>query len=584
MRDARAHTQYYVFVDRFASGDSSLGGKNPAALDTTRSDPFRYWGGDLAGLLQYIDYIDKLGISCLRISSVFEQMPALALDRGRLSAPYHGQWIADYRRLEPHYLPREEWDRPFADRNTVFDRLVQACKQRGIRLILDVVCDRSNPGGEGWVPGEIWDDGSWQSSTENDTFGWYRRSSYREDEGTGDSPVRFQENRASFRKVMREVLSDWLARGVDGYCFDAVQRLPIWFWQELTACLRLAHPEVSLCGTATARGGWEEAAVDFANQAGMRLMDAGFQRRIVESLCWRDAGGFRRIAHYLDRDEVFEDATSLVTCLENEKTPRLLSQGMPKEHLLLALTLLMTSRGVPCIFYGTESGLHDDTERGNDPYNRPMMREFDLDSPASRALSILTALRRDNLAVQRGHYRTLWLSDDIFVYSRVYAEDRVVVALNRGGAAKIDVAEVPLSNGPWVDVLHGAGVFVHEGQIVDLELPSGAARVFADTRHREHVGTRVLCRLSGYSSRFGESVVVTGNVPELGQWDVEAAPRLHYVNRNLWMGDVYFGVSRGKRVLYKYAVVDERGSVVRESTMPRAADVPQESGEEWADR
>jgi cyclomaltodextrin glucanotransferase len=585
MRDFRAHTLYFAFVDRFADGDpENNGGKNPVCFDGTRTDPYRYWGGDLEGLTQRLDYLAALGVSCLRLTSIFEQMSTLTLDRGRLAAPYHGQWTADFRRIEPHLLPRGEWDRPFSDRNTAFDRLVEACRERGIRLILDVVCDRSNPGGDDSPPGELRDDGQWVLSAEHDTLGWYRRGSYREEDGTGDSQVRFNENSASYRAYLRGVLADWAERGVDGYCFDAVHRMPIWFWQELTCSFRLTHPSLSLCGAAIARASWEEAAVDFANQAGLRLVDTAFQRRVVESLCWKDVGGLRRIAHHLERDDIFEDATSLVTCLDNEKTPRLLSQGLPREHLVLALTLLMTSRGIPCVFYGTEQGLHDDTDQGVDPYNRPMMSGFGLEHEGARALAILAALRRDNLAVQRGHYKTLWLSDDVLVFSRAYDHDRVVVALNRGADTKVDVAEVPLVNGPAVDLMEGAGAFVQDGHVRGLWLPAGAARVFAQTEPREIVGASVLCRLSGYASRFGESVVVTGDVPELGEWDIRRAPRLQYVNRNLWMGDVVFDVSCGKRALYKYAVVDERGGVVRESAMPRVAEIPHESGQEWADR
>jgi cyclomaltodextrin glucanotransferase len=585
MRDFRAHTLYFAFVDRFADGDpDNNGGKNPACFDAARSDPYRYWGGDLDGLTQRLDYLSNLGVSCLRLTPVFEQMSTLTLDRGRLGAPYHGYWTADFRRIEPHLIPRSEWDRPFSDRDTAFDRLVAACRERGIRLVLDVVCDRANPGGDDAGPGQMHDDGQWLLSTEHDTLGWFRKGLYRDEEGTGDSQIRFNEHSASFRGYLRGVLEDWADRGVDGYCFDAVHRMPIWFWQELTSTLRLKRADLSLCGAALARANWEEAIVDFANQAGLRLVDAAFQRRIVEGLCWKDVGGFRRIAQHLEHDDVFEDATSLVTCLDNEKTPRLLSLGLPPEHLVLALTLLMTSRGIPCIFYGTEQGLHDDTDGGGDPYNRPMMRSFDPDHPVARALSVLTALRRENLAVQRGHYKTLWLSDDVLVFRRVHGTDRVLVALNRGGSAKVDIAEVPLPNGPAIDLLEGAGAFVEGGRISGLVLPAGAARVFAHTEPREIVGACVLCRLSGYASRYGESVVITGSAPELGSWDIRRAVRLEYVNRNLWMGDVVFDVSCGKRTLYKYAVVDERGSVVRESAMPRVAEIPHRSGHEWADR
>ncbi len=585
MRDCRADTIYYVFVDRFADGDAEHdGGKNPACFDATRSDFYRYWGGDLAGLCQRIAYLSTLGITCLRLTPIFEQMATLTLDRGRLAAPYHGNWTTDFRRIEPHFLPCEDWDRSFSDRTTTFDRLVRVCHEHGMRLVLDVVCDRANPGGDDSEPGTIFDDGQWLLSAEHDSLGWFRKGAHRDEDSTGDSHLRFDENSASFRAYLRTLLDDWAERGVDGYCFDSVHRMPTWFWQEITASLRLKRPDLVLSGAALAKASWEEAAVDFANQAGLRLIDFAFQRRIVEALCWNDVGGFGRVAAHLERDEVFEDATSLVTCLDHEKTRRLLSRGLPPEHLVLAITLLMTSRGIPCLFYGTEQGLHDDTEGGGDPYNRPMMESFDLGHPAARALSVLTALRRENLGVQRGHYQTLWLSDDVLAFRRVHHHDAVFVVLNRGSDTKIDVADVPLRDGPALDLLDGAGTFVKDGRVQGLHLPAGAARVFAHTEPREIVGASVLYRLSGYASRFGESVVVTGSVPELGAWDIRKAVPLQYVNRNLWMGDVVFDVSCGKKALYKYAVVDERGHVVRESAMPRMTEIPWESGRECADR
>ena len=585
MRDVRAETMYFVFVDRFADGDpSNNGGKNETCFDPTRSDPLRFWGGDLQGLHDQLDYLSRLGISCLRLTPIFEQIPTLTLDRGRLSAPYHGYWTTDFRRIEPHLLPREEWDCPFARRDTTFDRLLDACHERGIRVLLDVVCDRGNPGGDDAPAGQMFDDGQWLLSQDHDSLGWYRRGMHRDDAGSGDSALRFDENSASFRGYLRDVLLGWLNRGVDGYCFDAVHRMPIWFWQELTTTLRTSRPGTWLCGVAHARASWEEAAVDFANQAGLRLLDFAFQRRIVEALCWNDVGGFRRIASHLERDEMFEDATSLVTFLDTHKTPRLLSLGLPPEHLVLAFTLLMTSRGIPCIFYGTEQGLHDDTEGGVDPYNRPMMTSFDLNTAPAKALSVLTALRRENLAVQRGRYQTLWLSENVLVYAREHADNAVVVALNRGGDTRIDLANVPLPDGAAIDLLGGEGVMVQAGRIERLSLPAGGAFVFANTRRREVAGASVLCRLSGYATKFGESVVVTGSAPELGAWDMQRAVVLQHVNRNLWMGDVVFDESRGQRTLYKYAIVDSRGNVVREARPPRVADVPMSSGIEWADR
>ena len=108
--------------------------------------------------------------------------------------------------------------------------------------------------------------------------------------------------------------------------------------------------------------------------------------------------------------------------------------------------------------------------------------------------------------------------------------------------------------------------------------------MFAHTEARESVGTQVVFSLSGYASRFGERTVLIGDAPELGGWDVEKAVPLEYVNRNLWIGDVSFTVSCGKRVLYKFAVLNERGHIVRESREPRVGLVPERGAAGWQSR
>jgi cyclomaltodextrin glucanotransferase len=592
MRDIRGETLYHILVDRFADGDpTNNAGPNGACTDPERRNPKLFWGGDLQGVIDKTDYLARLGVSCLWLSPVVEQMPALGLERGQPTAAFHGCWARDYRRLDPHLVPPAERDRPFSARDTVFDRLVRRCHDVGLRLVLELVCSHSHPGGEGVEKGELRDDGAWLTSAERDELGWYRRDRLRGASPWAGPPSRsepsgpavFDESSPSLRAYLRAVALDWLDRGADGIFFDHVNRMPLWFWQEMTSTVHARRRGSSLLG------GWydrapEDAEVDLANRAGMHLLDSSFQRRVVEALCWRDVGGFRRIVQYFERDERYEDATSLVTCLDHPGTPRLLSCGLRPDHLPLALVLLMTSRGVPCIQYGTEQGARDEPVADGEASNRPMMPGFSLDGEAARALPRLAALRRENLAVQRGFFRTLWLSDEVLVFARAHRGDRVVVALNKGGETSIDVADVPLADGPAIDLLHGVGVTVRGRRIEGLKLGPGAALVFAQTESREPAASSVLCRLSGYRTRFGESVVVTGDAPELGEWDLARAVPLEYVNPNLWMGDLAFDRSAGEIVLYKYAVVDQRGNAVRESRMARMRTVPLESEREWADR
>jgi cyclomaltodextrin glucanotransferase len=445
---------------------------------------------------------------------------------------------------------------------------------------LQFVCSQSNPGGAGAARGELRDDGRWLTSYDLDPQGWYKHGLTRDAMDTGAAP--FDPATSGMRTWMRSMLVGWLERGVDGLHFDLANGMPLWFWQEIASSVLYSRPDALLTGGWNGRG-WDDTSVAFANRSGLRSTDFAFQRSVIEALCWGEVGGFKRIASYLDRDEHLEDATSLLTSLDDARVPRLLSSGLRPDQLKLAVTLLMTTRGVPWIFYGTEQGLHCQGQEGGEPYNRPMMERFD-DSAVTEAIWKLAALRRENLAVQRGLYRTLWVHEDALVFARSHGQDRIVVGLNRGRDITIDLAEVPLPDGPVFDVLGGGGALVRDKKIERFHLRSGEAVVLARTLQRENAGRSVLCRLSGYRSRFGESVVVTGNVPELGSWDLARAVPLHFVNANLWMGGVSFERSLGKPVLYKYAVLDQRGAALREDRLARRRVVPTCCGLEWADR
>jgi len=582
MRDIRDQTIYHVLLDRFADSDPSNNqGHDPETFDPTRTNPHLRWGGDIQGLLDKLEYVASLGITCLRLSPIFEQMHGIGLDRGRPGAAWDGKWPRDWRRIDQHLLPASEWDRPFGARDTALDRLLNACHARGIRVVLDFVCDHSNPGSDRQQAGEMWDDGRWLLSADHDPEGWYARGPRREEHDNAGID-RFDARNAGFLQHIVKVLCDWTDRGVDGFCFLNVQRMPLWFWQQISSTMYARRPGLMLLGVPPSGTTWQDSALDFANHTGLHLVDFAFHRHIVESLCWNDVGGMRRIGEYLDKDDRLDDATGLVTLIDAPDTTRLLSSGLPEDQLLLAITLLMTVRGTPCIQYGTEQAL----KSPGDPDARvaPMMDRFDPSAPVARAVRRLAALRRDNLALQRGYYRTLWVSDDVLVFSRTHDQEHVVVALNRGRDIEVRVDNVPLPDGPAIDLLGGAGSFVRDRAFPSLRMPRNSAQVFVQEDHLEAAGTVVVFRINGYATRFGERIVLTGDAPELGSWDLGRAVRLQFVNANLWIGEVAFAWSVGKRVAYQYVVLDDRGNAIRERRLPRLRDVPSISGVEWQDR
>lgn len=125
---------YFVMWDRFANGDTSNddGGLGPDRL-VSGFDPTAtgfYNGGDLAGLMDRLDYIEGLGTDAIWLTPVFKNK-AVQLEDGP-SAGYHGYWITDFTQVDPHLGTNEE----LAD-------LVDAAHERGMKVYFDIITNHT---------------------------------------------------------------------------------------------------------------------------------------------------------------------------------------------------------------------------------------------------------------------------------------------------------------------------------------------------------------------------------------------------------------------------------------------------------
>ena len=96
---------YFVMADRFANGDTAndAGGLTGDRLQTgyDPTDKGFYHGGDLAGLIQKLDYIKGLGTTAIWLTPSFKNRPVQG-DGANASAGYHGYWITDFTQIDPH--------------------------------------------------------------------------------------------------------------------------------------------------------------------------------------------------------------------------------------------------------------------------------------------------------------------------------------------------------------------------------------------------------------------------------------------------------------------------------------------------
>ena len=588
MPDFRDDTIYFIVTDRFFDGNPENDlGKN-ADHDPSHTDWYKYWGGDLRGILDKIDYIASLGVTAIWITPVFDQIDEVLDMGGTRMAAYHGYWAKDFRRIDEHLVDDPADVRIFSRQRTVFDELVDALHARGMKLVLDIVCNHSNPqigGGRG----ELYDDGKLIARFDQDQGSWYRHTGGVEDwndlsqiqtrdlAGLAD----FNEETYGYRVYIKNAMKAWLDRGVDAFRVDTVKHMPLWFWQEFTGDMILHRPKTFIFGEWYNGGCWDPASIEFVAKSGMSMLDFGWRNAVVSALANRSARGFAEVTDVIDRDHLFRDATELVTFVDNHDLPRFLSISNDAALFRVAVLLTLVSRGVPCLYYGGEQLLHDDTGGGNDPFNRPMMTSFET-TAFGRDIALLCALRKASPAVQKGGMRTKWIDADRWVLTRKFEGSTCLVAANRSdAAAELDVSAIELADGIYECSLGGPPLTVTGGR-APIRVGAKSIGVYSVIARRPDAATIIDLQVHGVSTEPGEDVFVCGDAPELGAWDVQRAVPLECVNRSTWAACIGFGLSIDKDVHYKF-VIRRQGIFSRETGLGHHRHVPRVRHAIWRD-
>ncbi|KOV50469.1 sulfonate ABC transporter ATP-binding protein [Streptomyces sp. AS58] len=126
---------YFVLPDRFANGDraNDRGGLTGSRL-TTGYDPTDkgfYQGGDLKGLTRKLDYIKGLGTTAIWLAPIFKNQPVQG-EGADASAGYHGYWITDFTRVDPHF-----------GTNADLETLIDKAHAKGMKVFFDVITNHT---------------------------------------------------------------------------------------------------------------------------------------------------------------------------------------------------------------------------------------------------------------------------------------------------------------------------------------------------------------------------------------------------------------------------------------------------------
>ncbi|WP_197672949.1 alpha-amylase family glycosyl hydrolase [Verrucomicrobium sp. GAS474] len=584
----RSETIYFIVVDRFLNGAGPKQGLlDPTLDDLEHKDWRKYWGGDLQGVIDKLDYLQAMGVTAIWCTPLFEQVEGMFGG----NAPMHGYWAQDFKKLNSRWVNQPDEVHLFSHPHTVFDELLDQLHRRGMKFILDIVCNHSNPETPNGK-GKLYDDGKLVADFNDDKDHWYHHygevTNWQDDWQVKNCELAglatFNENNILYRRYIVETIKAWLDRGVDSLRIDTVKHMPLWFWQEVTSEWQFHKPDLFIFGEWYASDPEVPESVEFANKSGMTTLDFGLCYAVRAALAQNHPDGFGAVQQVFEKGIRYRGANELVTFCENHDMPRFQSLGASDATHRLAHILLMTCRGIPCIYYGAEQYLHNDTDGGEDPYNRPMMSGW-APTEMTRVLKILSDERKHNPAIQWGAQRERYVTKDLFAFTRVYRDSRCFTLLNKGGEVTVPRIETSLSDGLHRCLLTGRELTVRDGAIENVSLAAQEAIVLSWIGQVVTGKTVIHLQLNGIHTQPGERIAVIGNCPELGEWDLSRAVPLDYVNGTTWFGQLVFEASAGITIAYKFVLFADEGidQPRRENRTTRRRPLPYEGMAKWRD-
>ena len=493
---------YYVFPDRFRNGDrrndpqpgrdkyqDHAVEKHPRWMEL----PYRpgsgdgsdavynndFYGGDLQGIIDKLDYIRELGANTIYMTPVFR------------AASNHKYDTADYLQIDPAF-----------GSNADFRRLCEEAAKRGIRVIPDTSLNHVGSDSryfnrfDNFPAGGAFDGG--RLNPRSRYASWFRIDASKSDPseqyqgwvGVKDLPE-LDKSSKDFRAFAyggpEAVTQYWLDQGAAGWRMDVAPWVPDDFWREWRAALKAHKPDAL-----TVAETWFDASKYFLGDMFDSTMNYVFRNTVLDYAAGGAADKLYANLELLREAYPQQSLFALMNLLSTHDQARALyhfglrddsdarAQAQAKQRLRLAVLFQMIYPGSPAIYYGDEVGLAG----GDDPDNRRPYPWADEGGQPDQALLAdfkrLTQMRQRHAVLRHGTLE-----------APLYADANVIVLLRRNGdrwaLTATNNAETPrrvrislpaaLREARWVDALGDSSPLVARDGELELEVPALFGRV-----------------------------------------------------------------------------------------------------------
>jgi len=508
-RDWRDVFIYFLLVDRFDNNDRRLRPYDPASAPTGR-DPEQgtvFQGGNLRGIIRRLEYIRGLGANAIWLSPIFK-------NRREKEDSYHGYGIQDFLEVDPRFGTKED-----------LRELVRQAHARSMYVILDVIINHT---GDNWAyPGDFpysfwkaahgpfpfgfWrevdpapgfqaDDAVWPSELQRPDC--YKRRGQIRDWGDPEEAIHGDFLSLKELDITRPEVLDalikahkyWIAEAdVDGFRLDTVKHVEssetaIFCNAIREYATRIGKQDFFLFGEIVADDGTIQRYI------GRNSRIPGTEERFPSLDAALDfplyfvleevIKGFLNPWHLRDRYDRFRTLYAdhgaagqyFVTFLDNHDQMarayrRFMHRNPFPRQAVLAMGYLLTSQGVPCLYYGTEQGF--DGGGDSDRYVRECMfggrwgafettgrHFFKLRHAIYRGIAEIAGVRAREAALRYGRQYFREISGNgvdfghpfdgncTLAFSRILDTTEIVVALNLSGSPRNDYVTLDVHLSP----------------------------------------------------------------------------------------------------------------------------------------
>lgn len=471
---------YLIMPDRFANGNPEndvVDGMREKKID--RADSFARHGGDIQGISNHLDYIADLGVTAIWLNPTQEN--------DMESGSYHGYAITDYYQIDRRFGSNED-----------FCALVEKAHEKNLKVVMDMIFNhcgsenylfRDKPSKEWFNYHSNYVQTSFKTASVMDIHASaYERKIATDGWFTSVMPDFNQRNRHVARYLIQssiwwieyagingirqdthpyadfDFMSQWCKEVLDEYPYFNIvgetwlnSNVLVSYWQKDS---KLAAPLNSNLPT----------VMDFPLQA---LINQAFDEETGE---W--GGGLYKLYDYQTQDLVYANPMNLLTFLDNHDTSRFAQTDEMAKNLKRykqAMVFLLTTRGIPQIYYGTEILMTGDKGKGDGDLRKDFPGGWQGDTRNCFAKNGRTALeneafeftrqllnwRKGNQVIGKGNLKHYSIQNGVYVYQREFNGKSVVVIMNGTDDSKeLDLAPyqeiLPRENA--LDVLTGKNV------------------------------------------------------------------------------------------------------------------------------